>query len=68
MKFFIVFAAVIAAVSAVPYHAGMVNTGASAVSRSDDVSCDWLSPSFWWYLYDEGEFKFWDLKYNCFLI
>ena len=37
MKFFIVFATLVAAASAVPY-AGLVNTGASAVSRSDDVS------------------------------
>ena len=36
MKFFIVLA-VIASATAVPY-AGVVNTGASAVSRSDDVS------------------------------
>ncbi|XP_027199306.2 uncharacterized protein LOC113793464 [Dermatophagoides pteronyssinus] len=35
MKFFIVFATLVAAASAVPY-AGLVNTGASAVSRSDD--------------------------------
>ena len=40
MKFFIVFATLVAAASAVPYatHGGIVNTGASAVSRSDDVS------------------------------
>lgn len=38
MKFFILLA-IVASATAVPY--GLVNTGASAVSRSDDVSdCD----------------------------